>query len=67
MTKWKGQKDKDNLKGIKLSLYCLSFFYLRLLITSLVPSSFSLSLCPFSFVIVLEKLEDTKQVIRSRK
>ena len=36
-----------------LSLYCLSFFYLRLLITSLVPSSFSLSFCPFSFVIVL--------------
>ena len=36
-----------------LSLYCLSFFYLRLLITSFVPSSFSLSLCPFSFVIVL--------------
>ena len=36
-----------------LSLYCLSFFYLWLLITSLVPSSFSLSLCAFSFVIVL--------------
>ena len=39
-----------------LSLYCLSFFYLRLLITSFVPSSFSLSLCPFSFVIVLSVL-----------
>jgi hypothetical protein len=34
-----------------LSLYCLSF-YLRLLITSLVSSSFSLSFCSFSFVIV---------------
>jgi hypothetical protein len=62
-----------------LSLYCLSFFYWWLLITSLVPSSFSLSLCPFSFVIVLsvvfyllllitlEKLEDTKEVIRNRQ
>jgi hypothetical protein len=71
-----------------LSLYCLSFFYLRLLITSLVSSSFSLSCCPFHFVIVLsvllftasdylfgkrkrqkdkEKLEGTKEVIRSRK
>jgi hypothetical protein len=39
-----------------LSLYCLSFFYLRLLITSLVSSSFSLSFCPFSFVIVLSVL-----------
>ena len=39
-----------------LSLYCLSFFYLRLLITSLVPSSFSLSFCLFSFVIVLSVL-----------
>jgi hypothetical protein len=39
-----------------LSLYCLSFFYLRLLITFLVPSSFSLSFCPFSFVIVLSVL-----------
>jgi hypothetical protein len=38
-----------------LSLYCLSF-YLRFLITSLVPSSFSLSLCLFSFVIVLSVL-----------
>jgi hypothetical protein len=38
-----------------LSLYCLSF-YLRLLITSLVPSSFSLSFCPFHFVIVLSVL-----------
>jgi hypothetical protein len=38
------------------SLYCLSFFYLRLLITSLVSSSFSLSFCPFSFVIVLSVL-----------
>jgi hypothetical protein len=36
-----------------LSLYCFSFFYLRLLITSLVSSSFSLSFCPFHFVIVL--------------
>ena len=36
-----------------LSLYCLSFFYLRLLITSLVSSSLSLSFCPFHFVIVL--------------
>ena len=36
-----------------LPLYCLSFFYLQLLITSLVPSSFSLSFCPFHFVIVL--------------
>ena len=36
-----------------LSLYCLFFFYLRLLITFLVPSSFSLSFCPFSFIIVL--------------
>jgi hypothetical protein len=39
-----------------LSLYCLFFFYLRLLITSLVPSRFSLSVCPFSFVIVLSVL-----------
>jgi hypothetical protein len=39
-----------------LSLYCLSFFYLRLLITSLVPSSFSLSFCPFHFLIVLSVL-----------
>ena len=39
-----------------LSLYCLSFFYLQLLITFLVPSSFSLSFCPFSFVIVLSVL-----------
>ena len=39
-----------------LSLYCLSFFYLRLLITSLVSSSFSLSFCPFHFVIVLSVL-----------
>jgi hypothetical protein len=38
-----------------LSLYCLSF-YLRLLNTSLVSSSFSLSFCPFSFVIVLSVL-----------
>jgi uncharacterized membrane protein len=36
-----------------LSLYCLSFSYLRLQITSLVSSSFSLSFCPFHFVIVL--------------
>jgi hypothetical protein len=39
-----------------LSLHCLSFFYLRLLITSLVPSSFSLSFCPFHFLIVLSVL-----------
>jgi hypothetical protein len=39
-----------------LSLYCLSFFYLRLLITSLGPSNFSLSFCPFHFVIVLSVL-----------
>jgi hypothetical protein len=31
--------------ALLLSLYCLSFFYLRLLITFLVPSSFSLSFC----------------------
>ena len=39
-----------------LSLYCLSFSYLRLLITSLVSSSFSLYFCPFRFVIVLSVL-----------
>ena len=37
------------------SLYCLSFFYLQLLITPLVSSSFSLSFCPF-VVIVLSVL-----------
>ena len=46
----------DILSFFLLSLYCLSFFYLRLLITSLVSSSFSLSFCPFSFVIVLSVL-----------
>ena len=46
----------DILSFFLLSLYCLSFFYLRLLITSLVSSSFSLSFCPFPFVIVLSVL-----------
>jgi hypothetical protein len=35
-----------------LSLYGLFFFYLRLLITFLLPLRFSLSFCPFSYVIV---------------
>jgi hypothetical protein len=38
------------------SLYCLSFFYLQLLVTSLVSSNCSCS-----------QFEDTKEVIRSRK
>jgi hypothetical protein len=50
ITKEKGQKDKENLEDT-----CLSF-YLGLLITSLVSSSFSLYFCPFSFVIVLSVL-----------
>jgi hypothetical protein len=57
MTNWKGQKDKKR--------HCLSFFYLRLLIISLVPSRFSLSFCPFQFVIVLSESENYLAISRS--
>jgi predicted Zn-dependent protease len=53
MTKEKGQKYKEKLEDTKnvIRSPCLSF-YLRLLITSLVSTSLSLSFCPFHFVIV---------------
>jgi hypothetical protein len=47
MTKEKGQKDKEKLEDTKEVIKS------RKLITFLVPSSFSLSFCLFSFVIVL--------------
>jgi hypothetical protein len=59
MTKEKGQKDKEKLEDTKEVIKSRKlekdrqYNDKRLLITFLVPSSFSLSFCLFSFVIVL--------------